>query len=294
MFSALSLGDKVRQTGRPWVARIENSTSGLPVRPWYGRIRDIDAKRFAMLRRANAVIAMSAMVFDELIQAGIEPSRIVRIPQHCDTRLFTPKSGAERTQWRKNFGWTDRFTFVCVGEVTPRKRQLLLVRAVAQLVQEGHDVQLVLVGPINDIRYGQQIREAIDTTGLTGRIILAGFTRHVQFAFFAADAFLLASVNEGMPGSLVESMACALPAIVSDFAGATDCVKVGESGWIVPAGAEEFVMWVALMKELVRGNCVQQFGDCARQVAESRFDSRLICPQYETVLRTASTEGAIG
>jgi glycosyltransferase involved in cell wall biosynthesis len=292
MYSALSLADAARRRGCPVVARIENSTRGLPRRPWYGRIRDVDSARYMMLRKANAVIAMSSLVQEELLLAGVHPARVARIPQHCDTRLFVPQSQPDRSTWRRNLGWPDRFTFLCVGEVVPRKRQLLLVNALAQLVHAGHDVQLALVGPMQDVRYGRSMQEAIGALGLDDRILLTGFTRQVQFTYFASDAFVLASTNENMPGSLVEAAACGLPAVVSDFAGASDVVEVGQSGWIVPQGHGELDLWVECLGGLAREGSAATFGARAREIAVAQFDSRIVWPQYERVLRDAAHEGA--
>lgn len=291
MYSTLALADAARRASTPSVSRIENSTKGLPARGWYSRIRDIDVARYAFLRRSNAVIAMSSQVENELLEAGIEQSRVVRIPQHCDTRLFVPRTAHERSEWRGHLGWPDRFTFVCVGEVVPRKRQLMLVEAVARLAREGYDVQLALVGPIHDVAYGREIRDAGDALGIRDRLILSGFNRQVQFFYFASDAFLLPSVNENMPNSLVESLSCGLPVVVSDFAGAADCVDSGSSGWVVPLGGDERLEWEQRMKSIIAGGC-SAFGPRARAFAESQLDSRIIWPRYLAVLRSAAEEGA--
>jgi glycosyltransferase involved in cell wall biosynthesis len=292
MYSALRLTDYARRLGCATVVRVENSTAGLPRRPWYRRLKDIDSERNQLMSRANMVIAKSSMVQEELMTGGVERQRIAPIPQHCDTQFFRPVTIARKSEWRANLGWADRFTFVCVGEVVPRKRQLLLVNAIAKLVKEGLNVQLALVGPMNDVAYGKEINQSADTLGVADRLILAGFNRQVQFSYFASDIFVLPSLNECMPNALVESMACGLPAVVSNFAGAVDCIQSGRNGWVIPVDENDFDFWVDRMRMLATSRDNSGLCDFARSVAAERFDSRKIWPQYLAVLQQAAAEGS--
>jgi glycosyltransferase involved in cell wall biosynthesis len=285
MYSTLRLGEYARSLGLPVIARIENSSTGLSPRPWYGKLRDIDALRYRYLSRSTAIIAKSSLVHSELLAAGVDPARIERIPQHCDTQLFSPRSAAERSEWRRNLGLKDRFTFLCVGEVVVRKRQLMLVEVLAELVRGGVDAQLVLVGPMNDVNYGRKLTEAAASLGLRDRVVFAGFMRHVQFMYFASDAFVLPSTNECMPNSLIESMGAGLPAVVSDFAGARDCVEDGASGYVIRSSDGEGAAWASRMRELATGSIAQAQGRRAREIAVDQFDSREIWRHYLRLIR---------
>jgi hypothetical protein len=86
LLTSLELGLSLSQAGIPFIARIENAMAGRAKRGWYGKLYNVDARRAEILRRANAIIAMSGEVANELVAIGVDPARIARIPQHCDTR----------------------------------------------------------------------------------------------------------------------------------------------------------------------------------------------------------------
>lgn len=291
MISSLLLGEVARKRGCRVVGRIENSTQGLAPRPWYGRLRDIDANRYKILSRMNAVIAMSSLVEAELTIGGVDKRRIARIPQHCDTERFSIMSVDERQEWKKRLGWPRRFTFLFVGEIVHRKRPLLLIECLSDMVKRGLDVQLALVGPMSDVEYGRAIQREVQKHRLEERVLWNGFNRLVQVFYHAADAFVLPSTNECMPSSLIEAMASGLPSIVSDFSGSTDVVEHGKCGWIVPMGDGERDVWVDHMQSAVRRVGDPSFGERAREIVVERMDSRAVWPQYLEVLRGAAHEG---
>jgi len=293
LLTSLELGLSLSQAGIPFIARIENAMAGRAKRGWYGKLYDVDARRAEILRRANAIIAMSGEVANELVAIGVDPARIARIPQHCDTRQFIPAMSIdERSRYRDAMGWPDRTTLLCVGEVVPRKRQLLLIELLAQLIRRGHDIQLALVGPINNREYGDTIRARIQEFGLEDRVCMMGFTRGIQFAYRAADIFTLPSLNENMPNSLIEAMSSGLSPVISAFAGAGDCVQDGVSGHIIQGGAAEFTSWAETVSNLVEdGKRRSDLASMARRVVEKTMDSRLIVSQYVDLMNQASTEG---
>ncbi len=54
-----------------------------------------------------------------------------------------------------------------------------------------------------------------------------------------SELFVVPTVEDGLPFVLVEGLACGLPVIVTSQAGAAECVRPGESGWVIPAGQVE-------------------------------------------------------
>jgi glycosyltransferase involved in cell wall biosynthesis len=71
---------------------------------------------------------------------------------------------------------------------------------------------------------------------LGGRVVFAGWRRDVPEILASADAFVLTSLWEGLPRSLVEAMRTGLPCACYATDGVSDIVEDGVNGFVVPRG----------------------------------------------------------
>ena len=68
--------------------------------------------------------------------------------------------------------------------------------------------------------------------------------------FQACDVFLLPSLVEGLPQTLLEAMACGLPVVAAEATGATNLVRDGETGTLVdPSDLDGFADALAAYAE---------------------------------------------
>lgn len=124
---------------------------------------------------------------------------------------------------------------VCVGRLSEQKGQVLLLQAVAILIQQGIDLRLTLVGD-GDLR--PAIETAIAELKLQDYVEITGWAteQEVKAQINAAKAMILPSFAEGLPVVLMESLALGRPVISTYIAGIPELIKPGVSGWLVPAG----------------------------------------------------------
>jgi len=124
---------------------------------------------------------------------------------------------------------------VCVGRLCEQKGQLLLVRAVAQLVARGVAVELVLAG---DGEMRSEIETLIARHQLQNVVRITGWisSDQVREEILASRALALPSFAEGLPVVVMESMALRRPVLTTYVAGIPELVHDGENGWLIPAG----------------------------------------------------------
>lgn len=126
----------------------------------------------------------------------------------------------------------------CVGRLNEQKGHTLLVDAVARLVREGVDVNVVLVG---DGELRPHIEARIAELGIRDHVRITGWASGevVLREILAARAMVLPSFAEGLPVALMEALALARPVITTYVAGIPELVEPGRCGWLVPAGSVE-------------------------------------------------------
>lgn len=160
---------------------------------------------------------------------------------------------------------------VSTGRLGDRKGSRVLVRALALLSERGHRVELHLAGDGDQ----RPVREEAAARGVADRLFLHGWLNAVQVDRLLADGhvFALPSRDEGVPVSLLEAMARAMPVVVTPVGGIPDLVRDGVDGLIVPP--DDQAALAAAMERLI---------------GDPSWAARLGVSAHQTVLREAATE----
>jgi glycosyltransferase involved in cell wall biosynthesis len=124
---------------------------------------------------------------------------------------------------------------VCVGRLCEQKGQLLLLRALHRLREQGTRVQLVLAG---DGELRREVEALIAELGIADQVRITGWIggHTVKREILEARALVLPSFAEGLPVVLMEAMALGRPVISTYIAGIPELVIDGVNGWLIPAG----------------------------------------------------------
>ncbi|MGH7408563.1 MAG: glycosyltransferase family 4 protein, partial [Candidatus Methylomirabilales bacterium] len=199
---------------------------------WPRLDRPIHALLLRTMRRADAVVALSSQLADEVRAAGFPPTRIVRIPNGVDHRQFVPVDGATRRARQAALGAAGPvLTFV--GRLHAQKDVATLLDAAGRLRAEWPGIHVLLVGagPEEDalrcLARGLELKAQVRFTGGVADVIPY---------LDATDVFVHPSRAEGMPGALLEAMACGLPCVATRIGGTADVITDGEDGLLVKPG----------------------------------------------------------
>lgn len=174
---------------------------------------------------------------------------------------------------------TSRPQILSVGRLVPDKGQAVLVKAHASLRQSGHDVDLVLVGS----GPGRTGLERLATQlGVADHVIFTGPVGQdeIKQHYAAASVFCSSSFSEGVPGVLMEAMACGRPVVATAIAGVRELVQDGETGLIVsPGRVDELAHAIARLIE--DPQLRQRLGDEGRRHVAREFNVRRSAVQLE-------------
>jgi len=95
------------------------------------------------------------------------------------------------------------------------------------------DARFLLVG---DGALRKKIEKLIHKFNLEKQIILTGWRRDIPRILSAIDVFVLTSLWEGLPISVLEAMATSKPVITTHTGGVAEIIIEGKSGFLVPPG----------------------------------------------------------
>jgi len=125
-----------------------------------------------------------------------------------------------------------------VASITRRKGLDLLIRAAAQAADTAdRSIRLVIVGGTTGGRselYLRELQQMVSDLDVDAQF--KGWQDHVVPEYHAADMFVLASYDKGLPGVLLEAMAAGLPCITTDAGSAGEVVSQCGAGIVVKRG----------------------------------------------------------
>jgi glycosyltransferase involved in cell wall biosynthesis len=137
------------------------------------------------------------------------------------------------------------FTLVFVGRLAPVKDLGTLLRAVANAAEKVLGLELWIVG---DGPARAALEAQARELGIAEQVRFWGQRLDTAQFFSAADAFVMSSVSEGLPISLLEAMSLGVPSIVTDVGGMAEVVRRSGGGLLVPVGdAEKYAQAIVRM-----------------------------------------------
>jgi glycosyltransferase involved in cell wall biosynthesis len=252
-----------------------------------GRLaRAATALRNRWLRDADAFVAMSRVIRDEMLGAGIPRERIVLLPHGVDTERFRPATVEEKLALRRELGLPEGVLAVYSGRLLRGKGLETLVDALAKIADRAAGLGLVLLGSGEGqaLSVEDELRRRVAERGLGTRVAFAGRRERVEDTLRAADIFVFPSVFEALGIALVEAAACALPAVASRTGGIVDVVEDGVSGRLVAPG-DAAALSEALLCLAGDAALRSRMGREARATALARFDERDGVERYRALFR---------
>jgi glycosyltransferase involved in cell wall biosynthesis len=230
-------------------------------------------------RRADACVAMSRAIRDEMHAAGVPEARVHLIPHGVDLQRFRPSALEEKAELRRRLGLPEGVPLVAwTGRLLRGKGLEDLLEAFAATLRPA---ELVLVGSGEGqaLSVESSLRERAGRGDLEGRVRFVGRVDRVEDYLRAVDAFVFPSHFEALGLSLIEAAACGLPAIGTRTGGIPDVIDEGSSGLLVPP-SQPRELCDALRRVLDDPGERRRLGAGARRVAQQRFDREASLGRY--------------
>jgi glycosyltransferase involved in cell wall biosynthesis len=234
-----------------------------------------------LLSRRDRVVGVGAAVRQALIaNEGIPAGRVAVLYNGIDVEAFaaSPDQAAARREMGAGPG---ELVILQVARFDYLKDHATAVRTFANVVSRIPQARLVLVG---DGPERPGIEALVRELNLADRIRFLGTRIDVDRLLHGADLFMLTSVSEGIPLTVIEAMAAGLPVVATDVGGLREVVADGVTGLLAPAGdaaaVAECVLQLADAPELRRA-----MGAAGRERAKDHFDEPRMAAEYGQIYR---------
>jgi len=204
------------------------------------RTRSIKRKltNWFTLRYTSKILTVGQATKQDVLSSNyrLHPDKVISLGNSIDHRRFT-QADTNKTEAKKRLGLNQgTFVFGTIGRLVPTKGYSYLIEAFVKVKQSVPSAHLVFVGDgclrmkLENIAKQSKIAESVHFLGKRDDIpkILQAF-----------DVFVLSSIAEGMPRSLLEAMASSLPCVATDVGSIGEILAEGKFGHMVAPGDTE-------------------------------------------------------
>ncbi len=229
-----------------------------------------------VLEKAARVICLTKSDAAEIMKLGCPLKKLRIVPNAVDTELFRPSTDE------------DENSVVWVGRFVPEKGLNTLIKA-ARIITRTTKTKFVLVG------YGPlkgELQTLVKSLGLAKAVEFVGPLARNQIADVLARAsvFVLPSLKEGMPVSLLEAMSSGKPVVTSMVGGMGEIISHGETGLLVPPRDSE-ALARAIGTILGDADLRKRLGRNARELVLAKYNWKTVLRALDMVYREACEEG---
>jgi glycosyltransferase involved in cell wall biosynthesis len=211
-------------------------------------------------------------------------NKIEVAPLGVDPGVFVPRPFRENPK---------RFEIICVGRLAPMKGHNILIGAVDQLLKEGRNVRLRIVGDGPD---RDMLERNVKNRKLTESVVFEGWLNQdrVRELYRQTDVFALASFAEGVPVVLMEAMAMEIACVSTRITGVPELIRDGVDGCLVtPADENELAQTIAKLMD--DPNLRRRLGAAGRRRVLEKYDLAHNVEHLAGIFqRRLSGEAAIG
>lgn len=239
--------------------------------------------------QASLVVCVSEYTRRQMLAAGIQPQTVQVITNGADSSRFNVLPVDQVLATRNSLGLEDAQLLITVGNVTERKGQDTVIRALPGILAEVPNTHYLIVGLPTRRKDLMQIAEDL---GVAHHVHFLGRVENQRLVSLlnCADVFVMTSRLtkdgdfEGFGIAAIEAALCGKPAVVSADSGLAEAVIDGKTGVLVPQN-DELATANAIVSLLNDHERRREIGDAARKRALSEQTWEQTVKRYAAVLQ---------
>lgn len=267
-----------KNAGKPFVLTLHNARP-VGIAPHYtlfgGAYDSLLGK--PVLENSDLIISVSKWAMGDIGHYGIPRSKMVAIHNGISPSEYKPSEKRAERFRKKHAFLKGAKILLFVGRIIRQKGVEYLLDAMPSVLQRVPNARLVIVGRGNRL---EEMRFRASKLGLEGKVRFEGFLEEEELkdALCACDAFVLPSLWEVLPISILEAMACGKPIVASNVGGNSELVGNGFNGFLVPKKSSRQLA-EKIVRVLSDEKLARKLGENSRKRVLNEFDWELIAVQ---------------
>ncbi len=234
-----------------------------------------------LLKRCDRLFGCGAAVRQALIDnEGLPESRVEVIYNGVDLKALSKPTQGARERVRAEFGYSaSDFVAVQVARLHELKDHQTALKAVDEARHSIPGLRLLLAG---DGDQRSAIEQTIRERGLEQTVTLAGTRKDIADLLSASDVFLMSSISEGIPLTVIEAMAARRPVVSTAVGGLPELIEHGVSGMLAPSGNASSLA-ASLVQLFQNADLRNQMAEVAAGRAQEKFSLQGMLNSYRDV-----------
>jgi len=265
-------------------ASVLSSLTGVPVvatahgKNYYGdKWRRRVAYRF--VARQSTMVAVSADLKRFLMERiGIPAGDIRVVHNGIDLSRYAVHEGNNDVEAELGIS-AGQPVIGTVGNLFAVKGQTYLLRACKRLAGEFPTFVLLIAGEGDQL---DLLRKEASVLGISGNVKFLGFRDDVPSLLQAMDVFVLPSLSEGLPLSVLEALALEKPIVATNVGGVPEIMEDGVTGYLVPPRNPD-VLSEKIRLLLRHPDIASEMGRAGRKRVEEAFSLKQMIQEYQLV-----------
>jgi glycosyltransferase involved in cell wall biosynthesis len=270
----LGLAARWLQVPLVWDIGMEKESRGLmKILHWLG------------LNLAASIVTQAASQPQEIFgsQAQRFASKFITIPPGVSLAVPVASHRAGRCAEQTIRSIDSPPVILMVGTVNPRKNQLMLLRAVADLYPK-YPLCVRIAGPITDESYFSTCQDFMQSAGLTKIVEFLGWRNDIAQLMQQSQLLVLCSQNEGVPHVLREAMQAGLTPIATAVGGIPEVIEHGKTGFLIERNNVDQLR-LTIQDCLTHPEICVRMGHQAAEAAVQKFSWTAWSNQYNLLLQ---------
>ena len=210
---------------------------------------------------------------------GIASNKIKVVPNGIDIVQFKGGAESRRDELRSAYGiMPSEKVLIMVARLNYIKNHSMLIDSLKFLERSHGSLKVLLVG---DGECREEISQKICNNGLEHNVLLLGTQDNIPEILSISDVFVLCSLSEGLPLSLLEASAAGVPIVIADTANRAGFISHKKNGIIVENTPEDLANGIRYC--LDNESDVNRMASVAREQVVHDFSLRSTIACYEDI-----------